>query len=247
MHTFEVYDSVSSCDCVQKDMEDTECWLTRIRAKEAREERQAEQLRVVEERLEWREESADARQGDQEVWALVISERRELMQRYEAARKGQYRSLLPQIVSRVVVSLPRVTISPVYLSGLSALYTHWGNETDPQHSVCTGHVLSNHHTLSDGTLLLTILDDGSLSVYMSKGRFLPKLSTPHRVSTLGNIVSRIGTRVSGVSSVLGRDTVMLAALAPFPVGWWSDASNNFMFVLLYKVTADSLSFISGSS
>ena len=69
----------------------------------------------------------------------------------------------------VVVSLPRVTISPVYLSGLSALYTRWGNKTDPQRSVHMGHVLSNHHTLSDGTLPLTILDDGSLSVYKSKG------------------------------------------------------------------------------
>ena len=147
----------------------------------------------------------------------------------------------------VVVSLPRVTISPVYLSGLSALYTHWGNETDRQHSVHTGHILSNHRMLSDGTLLLTILDNGSLSVYMLKGQFLPELSTPHHMSALGNIVSRISMKVSGVSSVSARDTVTLAALAPFPVGWWSDASINFTFVLLYKVTADSLSFISESS
>ena len=67
------------------------------------------------------------------------------------------------------------------------------------------------------------------------------------MSALGNIVSRIGTKVSSVSTVSGRDTVTLVALAPFPVGWWSNASNNFTFVLLYKVTADSLSFISGSS
>ena len=147
----------------------------------------------------------------------------------------------------VVVSLPRVTISPVYLSGLLALYTRWGNETDLQCSVHTGHILSNHRTFSDGTLLLTILDDGSLSVYTWKGQFLPELSTPRHVSALGNIVSCIGTKVSAVSSVSGQDTVMLAALAPFPVGWWSNASNNFTFVLLYKVTTDSLSFISGGS
>ena len=74
-------------------MEDTERWLTRVRAKEVREERQAEWSRVVGERLKQIEESADARRGDQEVWALVMSERRELMQRYEAVRKGQYHSL----------------------------------------------------------------------------------------------------------------------------------------------------------
>ena len=80
MHTFEVYISVSSCDCFQKDTEDTEHWLTRVRAKEVREERLEKHLRVVGERLEQREESADARRGDQEVWALVMSERRELTQ-----------------------------------------------------------------------------------------------------------------------------------------------------------------------
>ena len=80
VHTLEVYVSVSSCDCFQKDTEDTEHWLTRVRVKEVRKERQVEWLRVVGERLKQREESADVRQGDQEMWALVTSERRELMQ-----------------------------------------------------------------------------------------------------------------------------------------------------------------------
>ena len=64
--------------------------------------------------------------------------------------------------------------------------------------------------LADYTLPLTVLDDGSLSVYSSKSRFLLELCTPRQISALGNILSRVGTQVSGVGSVSGRDTFRVA-------------------------------------
>ena len=60
------------------------------------------------------------------------------------------------------------------------------------------------------------------------------LCTPCRISALGNILSHIRTQVSSVSWVYRQGTFHIAALAPFMVGWWSDASN-FIFYLLVQV------------
>ena len=147
------------------------------------------------------------------------------MQHHLEAIAEQYHSILPQIVNTFWVSLPRVQISTVYLHELSALHTWWEQEQESPCVIHMGHMLSNHHALADYTLPLTVLDDGSLSVYSSKSRFLPELCTPHWISALGNILSHVGTQVSGVGSVSGQDTFWVAALVPFPVGWWSNASN----------------------
>ena len=117
---------------------------------------------------------------------------------------------------------------------LSTLHTQWGQQQGQPCIVHTGHVLSNHRTLADYTLPVNVLNDGSLSVYSSKSRFIPELCTPHCILTLGNILSCIGTQVSSVSWVSGQGTFRIAALAPFTVGWWSDASN-FIFYLYVEV------------
>ena len=117
---------------------------------------------------------------------------------------GKYFPLLPQIVATIWVSLPRVQIPSVYLHELSTLYTQWGQQQGPSCIVHMGHLLSNHHTLADYTLPVNVLNDGSLSVYSSKRRFIPELCTPHHILALGNILSCIGTQVSSVSWVSGR-------------------------------------------
>ena len=92
-----------------------------------------------------------------------------------------------------------------------------------------GHVLSNHCALVDYTLPVNVLDDGSLSIYSAKSRFILELCTLHHILALGNILSHIGTQVSSVSWVAGQATFRIVALAPFMVGWWSDASNFYIY------------------
>ena len=147
---------------------------------------------------------------------------------------GKYFPLPPQVIATIWVSLPQVQILPVYLHELSTLHTWWGQQQGQPCVIHTGHVLSNQHTLADYTLPVNVLDDGSLSVYSAKSRFIPELCTPHHISALGNILSRVGTQVSSVSWVSGQGTFRIAALAPFTVGWWSDASN-FIFYLHVQV------------
>ena len=145
-----------------------------------------------------------------------------------AALLGKYFPLPHQVVATIWVSLPRVQILPVYLHKLSTLHTRLGQQQGQPCIVHMGHVLSHHCTLADYTLSVNVLDDGSLSVYSSKSRFIPELCTPHCISALGNILSHIGTQVSSVSWVLGQGTFHIVALASFTVGWWSNASN-FIF------------------
>ena len=93
-------------------------------------------------------------------------------------------------------------------------------------SVHTGHVLLNHRTPSDNTLLQIIFNDGSVARLSSKGRLLPELSTPRRVDALGNMIAACGLQVSRSSVVKGRVTITVVALAPFTVGWWFNHGNN---------------------
>ena len=118
----------------------------------------------------------------------------------------------------------------MYLHELSTLHTRWGQQQSQPCVIHMGHVLSNHHSLADYTLPVNVLHNGSLLVYSAKSRFIPELCTLHHILALGNILSRIGTQVSSVSWVSGQGTFHIAALVPFTVGWWSDASN-FIFYL----------------
>ena len=128
----------------------------------------------------------------------------------------------------------------MYLHELSNLHTWWGQQQGQPCIVHTGHVLSNHCAVADYTLPVNVLDDGSLLVYSAKSRFILDLCTLHRISALGNILSRIRIQVSSVSWVLGQGTFCIVALAPFTVGWMSDASN-FIFYLHIQVYFFSLS------
>ena len=206
-----------------------ECWLARVRRKEWSEERHKERLRAWKEELEQREMEGDALRGKSEVITLVHVEQREVAQHHAAALQGKYTSVPPQIIATVWLSLLQVQILSVYLHELSALHTWWEQQQDPPCIIRTGHMLSNHCALADYTLPLNILSDGSLSVYSSKSRFLLEVCTPHRILALGNILSCVGIQVSGISLVSGQGTFCIAALAPFPVGWWSDASNSIFY------------------
>ena len=154
----------------------------------------------------------------------------EVAQCHSAALQGKYFLLPPQVIATIWVSLLRVQILPVYLHELSNLHTWWGQQQGQPCIVHTGHVLSNHHALVDYTLPVNVLEDGSLSVYSAKSRFIPELCTLCCISALGNILSHIRTQVSSVSWVVGQATFHIVALAPFMVGWWSDASN-FIFII----------------
>ena len=205
-----------------------------VRRSEWGEERHQERVRAWKEELEWKEIEGDALRGRSEVITQVHNEQREVAQHHAATLQGKYFPLPPQIIATIWLSLPRVQILSVYLRELPALHTWWEQQQVPPCIIHMGHVLSNHRTLVDYTLPVNILSDGSLSVYSSKGRFILELCTPHRISALGNILSHIGKQVSSVSSVLGQGTFHIAALAPFTVGWWSNASN-FIFYLKFQV------------
>ena len=160
----------------------------------------------------------------------VHNEQVKVAQHHSVALLGKYFPLPPQVIATIWVSLPQVQISPVYLHELSNLHTQWGQQQGQPCIIHTEHVLSNHRALADYTLPVNVLDNGSLSVYSAKSRFIPDLCTPHHISALGNILSYLGTQVSSVSWVSGQGTFHIVALAPFTVGWWSDASN-FIFYL----------------
>ena len=192
------------------------------------------------EALERKEEEGDALRGKSDVITRVHNKQVEVAQRHLVALLGKYFPLPPQVIATIWVSLPRVQISPVYLHKLSNLHTRWRQQQGQPCIVHTGHVLSNHCALADYTLPVNVLDDGSLSVYSAKSRFIPDLCTPCHISALGNILSHIGIQVSSVSWVSGQGTFHIAALAPFMVGWWSDASN-FIFFLHIQVYFFSLS------
>ena len=190
--------------------------------------------RVRLEELKRREEEGDALMGRSEVITWVHNEQVEVAQHHLAALLGKYFPLPPKVIATIWVSLPRVQISPVYLHELSTLHTPWGQQQGQPCIIHTGHVLSNNSTLADYTLPVNVLDDGSLSVYSAKSRFMPDLCTAHRILALGNILSRVGTQVSSVSWVSGQGIFRIVALAPFTVGWWSDASN-FIFYLHVQI------------
>ena len=213
-------------------MVEAERWVAQVRRREWGEERYQERERVRLEVLERKEEEGDALRGKSDVITRVHNEQVEVAQCHLAALLGKYFLLPPQVIATIWVSLPRVQISPVYLHELSNLHTRWGQQQQGQPCIIhTGHVLSNHHALVDYTLPVNVLDDGSLSVYSAKSRFILELCTPRHISALGNILSRVRTQVFSVSWVAGQATFRIAALAPFMVRWWSDASN-FIFIIL---------------
>ena len=210
-------------------MVEAECWVAWVRRREWGEEHQQERVRVWKKGLEWREAEGEALRGRSEVIIRVHNEQREVAQHHAAVLQGKYFSL-PHIIATIWLSLSRVQILSVYLCELSTLHTQWGQQQGLPCVVHMGHMLSNHHTLADYTLPVNILNDGSLLVYSSKGRFIPELCTPHHILAWGNILSHTGKQVSSISWVSGQGTFRIAALVPFTVGWWSDASN-FIFYL----------------
>ena len=214
---------------LQKDVAEAECWVAWVRRREWGEEHYQEKESTWQEELEWREEEGDALRERSEVITRVHNKQVEVAQHHTAVLLGKYFPLPPQVIATIWVSLPRVQISPVYLHELSTLHTRWGQQQGQPCIIHMGHMLSNHHTLADYTLPVNVLDDGSLSVYSAKSRFIPELCTPRHISALGNILSCIRTQVSSVSWVSGQGTFCTVALAPFTVGWWSDASN-FIFL-----------------
>ena len=203
---------------LQKDAAETEHWVVQVRRREWGEEHHQERMRVWQEELEQRQAEGDALRGRSEVITQVHNEQREVAQHHVAALLGKYFPLPPQIIATIWVSLPRVQISSVYLYKQLTLHTRWGQQQGLPCVVHTGHMLSNHHTLADCTLPVNVLNDGSLSVYSSRGRFIPELCTLCHISALGNILSHIGTQVSSVSWVSGQGTFRITALAPFTVG-----------------------------
>ena len=225
---------------LQKDAVEAECWVARVRRREWGEDWYQERERVRLEALERKEEEGDALRGKSDVITRVHTEQVEVAQCHSVALLGKYFLLPPQVIATIWVSLPRVQISPVYLYELLNLHTWWGQQQGQPCIVHMGHMLSNHRALVDYTLSVNVLDDGSLSVYSEKSRFIPDLCTPHHISALGNILSRVGIQVSSVSWVVGQATFHIAALAPFTVGWLSDASN-FIFYLHTGVYVFSLS------
>ena len=178
--------------------------------------------------------------GKSNVITVVHNEQMEVAQHHLAVLLGKYFPLPPKVIATIWVSLPRVQVSPVYLHELSNLHTQWGQQQGQPCIVHTGHMLSNHHALVDYTLPVNVLDNGSLSVYSAKSRFILDLCTLHHILALGNILSCIGIQVSSVSWVSGQGTFCIVALAPFTVGWWSDVSN-FIFYLHIQVYFSSLS------
>ena len=218
---------------LQKDAVEAECWVAWVRRREWGQERYEERERVRLEVMERKEE--DTLRGKSDVITQVHAEQVEVAQCHSVALQGKYFLLPPQIVATIWVSLPQVQISPVYLHELSNLHTRWGQQQGQPCIIHTGYVLSNHHALVDYTLPVNVLDDGSLLVYSAKSRFILELCTPCRISALGNILSHVGTQVSSVSWVVGQATFRIAILAPFMVGWWSDASN-FTFIILNSIS-----------
>ena len=215
---------------LQKDVAEAKHWVAWVRRREWGEEHYQERERVQQEELEQREEEGDALRGRSEVITWVHNEQVEVAQHHAVVLLEKYFPLPPQVIATIWVSLPRIQISPVYLHELSTLHTRWGQQQGQPCIVHTGHVLSNHRTLADYTLPVHVLDDGSLLVYSAKSRFIPELCTLHRISALGNILSHIRTQVSSVSWVSRQGTFCIVALAPFTVGWWSDASNFILFL-----------------
>ena len=213
---------------------EAEHWVARVRRREWGEEHYQERERAWQEELEWREVEGDALRRRNEVITWVHNEQVEVAQHHAVVLLGKYFPLLPQVIATIWVSLPRVQISSVYLHKLLTLQTRWGQQQGQPCVVHMRHMLSNHHTLADYTLPVNVLNNGSLSVYSSKSRFIPELCTPHHILALGNILSHIRTQVSSVSWVSGQGTFCIAALAPFTVGWWSDTSN-FIFYLHVQV------------
>ena len=212
-------------------MAEAECWVAWVRRREWGQERYEERERARLEEKEWREEEEDTLRVKSDVITQVHAEQVEVAQCHVAALQGKYFPLPPQVVATIWVSLPRVQISPVYIHELSNLHTRWGQQQGQPCIVHMEHMLSNHHALVDYTLPVNVLDDRSLSVYSAKSRFIPELCTLCRILALGNILSRVGTQVSSVSWVVGQATFCTVILAPFTVGWWSDASN-FTFIML---------------
>ena len=204
---------------LQKDVAEAERWVAQVRRREWGEERYQERERARLEELKRREEEGDTLRGRSEVITQVHNEQVEVAQHHSAVLLGKYFPLPSQVIATIWVSLPQVLISPVYLHELSTLHTWWGQQQGQPCVVHTGHVLSNHRTLADYTLPVNVLDDGSLSVYSAKSRFIPDLYTPCCISALGNILSHVGTQVSSVSWVSGQGTFHIVALAPFTVGW----------------------------
>ena len=177
--------------------------------------------------IECEEKEVDAVRGKREMVALVGSKVRLITQHYEEACLLGVSPLflLPFIGTVNWVSLPRVSISAVYLHQLSGLHTHWEQYQIPLCLVHMEHVLLNHGMLQDNTLPQIIYDDGSVSRLSSKGRFLPELSTPRHICALGNMIAACRIQVSGTSVVKGQVTITIAALAPFIVGWWFNIGN----------------------
>ena len=180
---------------LQKGMAEAECWVAQVRRREWGEEHYQERVRAWQEELEWREAEGDALRGRSEVITRVHNEQREVAQHHVVVLLGKYFPLPPQIIATIWVSLPRVQISLVYLHELSTLHTWWGQQQDLSCIVHMGHMLSNHRTLVDYTLPVNVLNDGSLSVYSSKSRFIPELCTLCHISALG--------RDTGVQCQLG--------------------------------------------
>ena len=215
---------------LQKDMAEAEHWVAQVRTREWGEEHYQERVRAWQEELERREADGNALRLRSEVITRVHNEQRKVAQHHAVALLGKYFPLPSQIVATIWVSLPRVQISSVYLHKLSTLHTRWGQQQGPPCIVHTKHMLSSHRTLADYTLPVNVLNDRSLSVYSSKGRFILELCTLCRTLALGNILSHIGTQVSSVSWVSGQGTFCIVALAPFTVRWWSDASNFTLYL-----------------
>ena len=180
------------------------------------------------------EEEVDAQKVRREMDAVVNSEVGLVTQRYKEARRRGVPSLLllPFIVTNGSISLPQEAIPAVYLHQLSGLRARWEQHHILMCSVHTEHVLLNHQTPSDNTLLHIILNDGSVAHVSSKERFLLELSTPRRVDVLGNMIAACSIQVSRSSIVNGWVTITVAALAPFTVGWWFNHGNDEYFPFL---------------
>ena len=143
-----------------------------------------------------------------------------------------FQYLPPVVFISYWVILPQEQILAVYLNVLSELFSRWDSRSAPRVTVHTGHMLSHHQSLRPlGAMPINILNDGSILVISSKGRFLPSLSTPRRISALGYILARVGRVVcQTVQTVCGQATVTLAVQLPFTVGWWFNSSiTNFLY------------------
>ena len=214
----------------QKALHDTDQWLAREKDREAVTERH----RTADVLQEVGEEAVDNRCGRVGLLTLVNLKESDLAQGYLMAwaQGVPFRYLPPIVLISYWVILPQEQIPAVYLNILLELFSHWDSQSVPQMVIHTGHMLSHHRSLRPlGAMPINILNDGSLSVISSKGRFLPSLSTPHRISALGYILAHVGRQVCWtVQTVHGRAIVTLAVQLPFTVGWWFDASiANFLY------------------